>query len=145
KDRSKYKLNIFHSQNGTSKAGIFDYINSDLGANFNAGQHNLEYSERSLTNVLLSGTQFTSVNNWEIDWKLSSSRSLMEDPDIRYTRIRTEEGRYSIGSESGYPERIWRFLEEDNLSGKIDITKEYTFLGRTAKLKFGGGYLYKQR
>src|SRR5690606_17835013 len=59
-DQSKYKLNLFHSQNGSSKAGIFTYENSDLGANFTADQHNLEYSQRSMTNLLLGGTHYSS-------------------------------------------------------------------------------------
>jgi TonB-dependent receptor len=145
RDRSKYKLNLFHSQNGTSKAGIFTYENSDLGANFTANQHNLEYSERSMTNILLNGVHYNTSGSWEIEWKLSPTRSHIEDPDIRYTRIRTDGGNYSIGSESGYPERIWRFLEEDNLVGNVDATKEYNFMGKLATLKFGGGYTYKQR
>ena len=145
RDRSKYKLNLFHSQNGTSKAGIFAYENSDLGANFTASQHNLEYSERSMTNLLLSGTHYNTDGSWEIGWNVSPTRSRIIDPDIRYTRIRTDGGNYSIGSESGYPERIWRYLEEDNLAGKVDATKEHHFMGRAASLKFGGTYTFKQR
>ncbi|MEX2593611.1 MAG: TonB-dependent receptor [Anditalea sp.] len=145
RDRSKYKLNLFHSQNGTSKAGIFYYVNSDLGANFTANQHNLEFSERSMTNLLLNGTHYNPDGSWEIEWNISPSRSHIEDPDIRYTRIRTDGGNYSIGSESGYPERIWRFLEEDNLANNLNATKEYNLMGNFARLKFGGGYNYKQR
>src|SRR5690606_32130826 len=145
RDRSKYKLNLFHSQNGTSKAGIFTYENSELGANFTANQHNLEYSERSMTNLLLSGTHFSTDGSWEIEWNVSPTRSRIIDPDIRYTRIRTDGGNYSIGSESGYPERIWRFLNEKNLAGNVGAAKEYTLFGNLSKFQTGAGYTYKLR
>lgn len=145
RERSKYKVNFLHSQNGESRAGIFDYENTDLGANFEALQHNLEYSERALTNVLVNGTHYSKDAKWQIDWKISPSKSRIDDPDIRYTRYRVDGGNYTVGSESGYPERIWRYLEEDNLAGKIDATNEHQLIGTTAKLKFGSGYTYKQR
>src|SRR5690606_20767080 len=145
REHSKYKINLLHVQNGETRAGIFDYENSDLGANFQATQHNLEYSQRSLTNVLLNGNHFSGDNRWHIEWKLSPTRSRIEDPDIRYTRYRIDGNNVSIGTESGYPERIWRFLEEDNLAGKADVNRDFTFLTRPAKLKFGTGYVFKQR
>lgn len=145
RERSKYKLNFLHSQNGESKAGIFDYENSDLGANFEAIQHNLEYSERALTNVLLNGTHYSKDSKWLTEWKISPTRSTITDPDIRYTRYRVDGTNLTIGTESGYPERIWRYLEEDNLAGKLDVARDFTMLAAPAKLKFGGGYTYKQR
>jgi hypothetical protein len=145
RERSKYKVNLFHSQNGTSKAGIFAYKNSDLGANFTADQHNLEYSERSMTNLLIGGTHYGPNGSWEVEWKLSPTWSRITDPDIRYTRIRTDGGNYSIGSESGYPERIWRFLNEKNLAGNVDASREYALFGNLAKIQTGGAYAYKNR
>ncbi len=116
---SKYRINIMHLQNGESKAGIFDYIGSDQGSNFEAFQHNLDYSERSLTNLLISGKHTFSGPKWDIEWKLSPTLSKMEDPDIRFTRYVISEGNFVIGTESGFPERIWRDLEEVNLAGLI--------------------------
>src|SRR5690606_4708391 len=144
-EHSKYKLNIFHSQNGSSKAGIFAYRNSDLGANFTADQHNLEYSERSMTNLLLGGTHYTPNGSWEVEWKVSPTLSRITDPDIRYTRIRTDGGNYSIGSESAYPERNWRFLNARNLAGNIGAAKDYTLFGNLATVLVGGAYTYKSR
>lgn len=145
RERAKYKLNVLHSQNGESKAGLFDFEGSELGANFLADQHNIEYSERALTNVLLNGTHYSKDATWQIDWKVSPTRSRIDDPDIRYTRYRKDGGVYTIGTESGYPERIWRYLEEDNLAGKVDVTKDMQLLQAPSKLKFGAGYTYKQR
>lgn len=142
---SKYTLNFLHIQNGESKAALFDYENNDLGAVFDADQHNLEYSQRSLSNLLLGGTHHSGNNHWKYEWKLSPTLSRLDDPDIRFTRIRKDGGNFTIGTESGNPERIWRFLTEYNLAGKMDITRNLTMFERDGKLKFGGAYTYKER
>jgi TonB-dependent receptor len=144
--QSKINLNILRLQNGERRAALFDFNQSNQGSNFLAQQHNLEYSERTITNFLLNGSHtLGETGTWNIDWKLSPTFSNITDPDIRFTRIRIEDGRTSIGTESGIPQRIWRFLNEKNLAGKADITKDYTYKDVKSKLKFGGGYTYKQR
>lgn len=142
-ESSKYKLNFLHLQNGESKAGIFDFVNTNLGANFEAKQYNLEYSERALTSVLLSGTHFFKGRDWEVNWKLAPTRSTIDDPDIRFTRFRLPNN--NISSEVGLPARIWRYLEEYNVVGKLDLTRNFTLWNSDAKLKFGGAYTYKER
>jgi len=144
-EKSKYKLNLLHLQNGENKAGIFEYVNSDQGANFSGFQHNLEYGQRSLSNILLTGKHFNDDASFYVEWKLSPTRSVIDDPDIRFTRFRTDGNRPTIGTESGIPARIWRYLEEYNAVGKVDATKEYQFAGEIAKFRFGASYTYKQR
>lgn len=146
-ETSKYRLNLLHLQNGESKAGIFNYSNNDQGANFEAFQHNLEYTQRALTNILFAGTHYISDGLFEVDWKISPSFSSIEDPDIRFTRIRTDAGGddFAIGTESGLPERIWRDLKETNVASKLDLTHSFNFNDNESKLKFGGGYTYKDR
>jgi len=140
---SKFKLNFLHLQNGESKSGIFDYENSNLGANYEAKQYNLEYSQRGLTSILLSGNHFLNGKAWEINWKLAPTRSTIEDPDIRFTRFRMPTN--TISPEVGLPARIWRNLEENNLVGKLDLTKNMSLWNQDAKFKFGGSYAYKER
>jgi TonB-dependent receptor len=140
---SKFKLNFLHLQNGESKAGIFDYENSNLGANYEAKQYNLEYSQRGLSSILLSGNHFLKGNAWEINWKLAPTRSTIEDPDIRFTRFRMPTN--TISPEVGLPARIWRNLEENNLVGKLDLTKNFNLWSQDAKVKFGGSYTFKER
>ena len=108
---------------------MFDFRGSEFGAVFEAAQTNLEYSERSLTNILLAGTHFSKDQSWEVEWKLSPTRSKITDPDVRFVRYRTDLQNLSINSEVGYPERIWRFLEEDNLAGKWMHQKHISFWG----------------
>jgi len=142
---SKYRLNFLHLQNGESKAGIFDYTGADQGSEFSGFQHNLDYGERSITNILLDGKSTFSKSKWELDWKISPTLAHMEDPDIRFTRYIAEDGRYEINTESGFPERIWRNLREVNLVGLINVTKEFVVRKEKAPLKFGAYYTYKER
>lgn len=143
---SKYTLNLLHLQNGQSTAGIYDYYNADQGSVFEGFQHNLEYNQRSLTNALITGKHRLDSSKWEIEWKISPTLSLLKDPDIRFTRyeVRNDSLLY-IGTESGFPERIWRELQEYNLANVLHFTKEFEFMDEKAKWKFGGAYTYKQR
>jgi len=142
---SKYRINFLHLQNGESRAGIFDYIGADQGSNFEGFQHNLDYSERALTNLLISGKHNFTASKWEIEWKFAPTWSKMEEPDTRFVRYVYRENKVTIGTESGFPERIWRYLEEVNYAGLVHINKEFEFNGQKAKVQFGGAYTYKER
>lgn len=142
---SKFILNALHLQNGESKAGVFDYFNDDQGSEFYGIQTNLEYSERAMTNVLLSGKHYIPGRGWDIEWKISPTRSRLEDPDIRYTRYELRDGDYVLGTEAGMPERIWRDLQEWNVSGIATANKTLPIFTRDGKLGFGTAYNYKNR
>jgi len=143
---SKIRLNLLRLQNGESTAGVFDYEGSDKGSNFVAFQQILEYNERSMTNALLSGKHVFAGNSWEIEWKVSPTLSRIYDPDIRFTRYEIRgENSWRIGTETGFPERIWRELNEYNLNGQLGLTHNFNVLGRKAKLLAGSGYTFKER
>ena len=140
---SKYKFNFLHIQNGESKAGNFrqetrfsDFID------FN--KDNVEYTERSITNVLLSGVHGSRDGLWKTSWKLSPSISKSHDKDVRVTAFQDEEGVFSF-KENTEPKRIWRILDEVAAVGKIDVNKKYELFSNPALLKFGGYAAYKQR
>lgn len=143
--QAKYRMNLLHLQHGESQSGIFDYRNADQGAIFSGIQHNLDYSQRGLTNLLLEGTHALISSGWNIVWKVSPTHSSIVDPDIRYTRYENRDGQYHIGTEVGFPERIWRNLNEDNLAAVLHITKELELNQQPVKLRFGGGYTHKDR
>ena len=142
---SKYRINLIHLQNGESKAGVFDYIGSDKGSNFEAYQHNLEYSQRGLTNLLIDGKHSLKGSDWDIVWKLSPTISKIEDPDARFVRYINENETFQINTESGFPERIWRDLSEMNMVGLVHFSKKFNFNGEQARLNFGSAYTYKER
>lgn len=143
--RNKYTFNVLHIQNGESNAGIFDYISRNLGSDYESYQHTLTYTQRALSNVFLSGKHNLQAEGWEIEWKLSPTYSTINDPDFRNTRYRTDGGALSIGTESGFPERIWRDLAEINVASQVNIQKEYTVKERKATFSFGGGHTFKYR
>jgi TonB-dependent receptor len=143
--KAKYRINLLHLQNGESQAGIFDYAKSNQGTDFSGFQHNLEYSQRSLSNLIVDGKYTANNSGWDIEWKVSPTLSSIKDPDIRFTRYEDRGESLSIGTEVGFPERIWRDLEEINLAGVLHFTKDFKFNNEEAKLKFGGAYTYKER
>ena len=134
---SKYKFNILHIQNGESSAGIFDQT-VNLNDSKDLIKHNIEYTQRSITNLLFSGTHtFNNESKWKLNWKVSPTKSSIKDKDIRTTSFEiTDEGKYLIPL-NGKPSRIWRNLDEINIVGKIDLEKKIKLFNRESKLKFG--------
>jgi len=143
--QSKYRLNVLHLQNGESKAGIFDYEGADQGSNFIAFQHNLDYSQRSLTNIFIDGKHNSAQSKWIFSWKLSPTFSKIYEPDVRFTRYEIRGNLLSIGTESGFPERIWRTLQEMNLSGQANATLEIQVFSNKSKINMGAYYTFKER
>ncbi|UXP30590.1 TonB-dependent receptor [Reichenbachiella agarivorans] len=148
---SKYKLMVMHLQNGESTAMKLNIDNDGDAAigqsGYQASADNLSYNQRGLTNVMLNGEHNNSNGNWNVEWKLASTFSNMVDPDIRRTAFTITPSGNSVFSPGagGYPSRTWRYLDEVNLVGKIDVARKYMFLGEDAKVKFGVSHVYKQR
>jgi TonB-dependent receptor len=147
---SKIRFTAMRLQSGESKAGKFTIDNNEDAtgqSGYYAVSDNLEYSQRSLTNVFLGGSHVLKHSGWDLDWRIAPTFSTSDDPDIRKTPFTiADDGDISFSSGAGgNPSRTWRELQEINLSNKIDITKKYQFKGSEAKLKFGGAYNYKKR
>ncbi|CAH8287245.1 TonB-dependent receptor [Mariniflexile fucanivorans] len=143
--KSKYKLNLLHIQNGESRAALFDQ-RTEISNAINVVKDNLEYTERSISNILLSGYHTSEDASFTTEWNLSPSLSRVYDKDVRLTTfIEDDFGGYTISSDAGFPSRVWRDLEEINAVGKLDFTKKYNLFNKKASLKFGGLYSYKQR
>ncbi len=151
RDKSKYRINFLKLQNGEKMAADFNaLVTEEIGTDLIGVQNNLEYSQKALTNVFLSGEYFW--DTWNVTWKVSPTISSIEDPDIRFTRyeVLTDANGNPIGFDigtgnSGVPVRIWRDLNETNLSSRVDAVKEYALGVAEAKLKFGIGATLKER
>ncbi len=144
-NKSRYSLNVMHLQNGESTAGRFFVNDSDdaVGhSGFTAGEDDLLYNQRALTNIILQGVHKSSSGNFELEWKLSPTFSKNEDPDIRKTAFTYEsiDTLFSSGA-GGNPIRIWRKLDEFAGVGKLDMTQKYN----KGQIKIGGAYIYKER
>lgn len=146
---SKYKLSALHLQNGEKRAARFfiDDNGSAVGkSGFFGGSENLEFSQRGVTNILLSGEHHASDKGWSIDWKVSPTISKIVEPDIRKTAFTytSSDTVFSSGA-AGNPSRIWRYLDEINLVSKIDFQKDYQLFNKAAALKFGASHTFKER
>jgi TonB-dependent receptor len=146
---TKYRVTAMHLQNGESRAAQFRIENNGEAvgqSGYIAASDNLEYNQRALTNVLLSGTHVLQEKKWDIDWRISGTRSSNSDPDIRRTAFTLEstDTLFSAGA-GGNPARIWRSLEEFNTHARLDLTKTYAFGEQEGKLKFGASQVLKQR
>ncbi len=142
---SKIKLNLLHLQNGESKSGFF--VENNYESNFNSiKKENLEYTERSLSNILIEGNHNYKNGDIKLIWKVSPTYSKIRDKDIRETAYEINDGNYTIDvSNAGTPSRMWRNLNEYNVASKIGIIKNHEIFNFDAKMKFGFNYTFKFR
>ena len=146
-DRSKYKLSFMHIQNGETTAGFLKQtkVFSDAVTIY---KDNLEYTQRSISNVLLTGKHSNEDASFLVEWKVSPTYSLIEDKDVRVTPFLFDEttNTYSIRpSSAGSPRRIWRSLDEVDVVSKLDFTLKHTLFSNPSKLQFGLNHIYKER
>lgn len=142
--KSKYRLNLLHIQNGESRAALFEQ-RTEISNAIDVVKDNLEYSQRSVSNLLLSGKHTSEDASFVTEWSLSPTLSNVQDKDVRLTTFIINPDGFTISSDAGFPVRLWRDLEEINAIGKIDFSKSYELFGNKSILKFGGLYSYKKR
>ena len=146
--KHKITLSALHSQNGESRAAQINSIRKEFGQAI-IEKNNLEYTQRSVTNVLLKGSHNGGTGDFNLSWQLSPSISRMDEPDIRLTayEINLDSGEYELNpSTAGLPTRTYRSLYENNYAGRIDLTQKFVLgEGIKNKLKFGVSSVYKDR
>ncbi len=145
----KFSLSMLRINNGVSKAGFFNQ-ESFISAVNTIQRDNLEYAERSVSNLLLKGKHSFNEGNLEVDWRLAPTLSQIKDKDVRAVPFRTETTGdntvYTIEpSEGAAPIRIFRDLKEINYTGRLDITNKVALGGRDAKVKVGASGVMKNR
>ncbi|SDS56021.1 TonB-dependent receptor [Winogradskyella sediminis] len=145
RDFSKYKAVFTKVQNGTAKTGKFEQESFITNAALFYSD-NLEYTEKTVNNLLLSGTHaFSAESSNELDWSVSGTNVKVNDKDVRSTLFEYDDGQYIIRPSIGEPRRIWRNLEENNLSSKLNFTKKHQLFNKDAKFKAGLAQVYKER
>ncbi len=147
--KHKIALNLFHTQNGESRAASLVQENIEENPATLVKQ-SLQYTQRSISNLNLTG-KHTLNNKWQVRWIFAPSLSKIQNPDIRSTvleRIATDSGyvyglNASVGSEI---RRIYRKLDEYNINSRMDF--EYEFKVKNdlkSQLKFGWAENFKSR
>jgi hypothetical protein len=153
-NKSKFKVNLLHIQNGESTAGFFDQVISQDGtggALEPLTKNSITYTERSITNLLLTGKhRLNSISDekaFNFEWKLSPTFSKVMDKGHRITPLQQSDSGNSFLSPSAstFPIQLWRNLLEETWAGKVDFDKAIDVFNRPAKIRFGGAYTYKFR
>jgi hypothetical protein len=149
-NKSKYQVTLLHLQSGTKRAANL-YIDNDEEAVGQSGyialSENLEYNQRSMTNLLLTGTtKLDKGDETSFEWKVSPVLSISNDPDIRKTAFTiTPNNVFFSAGAGGNPSRIWRSLSEISVPISTQFSGEHNLLGRTSKYMFGTMHAYRAR
>jgi len=153
-DKSKYKVNLLHIQNGESTAGFFDQVISQDGTGGGLEpltKNSITYTERAITNLLFTGKhRLNSIEDdkpFNLEWKIAPTFSKVMDKGHRITPLQQADNGDSFLSPSAstLPIQLWRNLLEESWAGKVDLDKSVEMFGRPAKIKFGGAFTYKFR
>ncbi|MFN8319452.1 MAG: TonB-dependent receptor [Saprospiraceae bacterium] len=143
----KVGLEVLRIQNGDSKAGRLIQANLELNSSV-IQRDNLEYSQREITNIVLSGKHAFGKGKLALDWKLSPTLVNVDEPDVRTTGFDiTEAGnpvlRPAVGADVT---RIYRYLNEVNYNGRMDASYSLTLKnGMESKIKAGAFSTIKER
>lgn len=144
---SKFSVQLMHLQNAFETASLRRRVRSNENVNVSMVD-NLEYTERSLSNLIVSGEHSLADNTFHVAWSGGLTLAEINDKDVRITpfTVNPSDGGLTIEpSEGGEPNRIWRSLDEQNYVGKLDLTKDFKFRDHDSKLKFGVSNIYKTR
>ena len=147
--RNKVSFTLFHTQNAESRAG--QTRQEDLRENpYIMYRNNLEFTQRSVTNFMVLGRHKRDSGRWDINWSLSPTVSIIDEPDIRLTAFEYTDDvvpRYALNQQVGaIASRTYRYLLEYNYNVKFDAEREFTMRNESiTKLKFGALETFKLR
>ena len=94
------------------------FVSQNFKSNVNTVKTDiLDYSERSLTNLLLEGNHTFNDNKLVYNWKIAPTLSKIRDKDVREIPYEviingTDTGYIIDPSNAGSPTRTWRYLDE---------------------------------
>ena len=146
--KSTVSATLFHSQNGVGRAAEF------ISQNFDATKATLykdaiDYSQKSVTNFLLTGKHQLKNEKWDFNWKLAPSYSKVIDPDVRSTKLSydkdTKKFSLKMGDGAGI-DRYFRDLNEVNFASNVDLIFNFKqWKEFDSKIKVGLSNVYKVR
>lgn len=148
REKSKYSLTMFHTQNGLKIATRLLQENTDYSDNLvTLDKTNLYYNQRSITNVLLKSKHQLN-KKLELKFAVSPSLALNKEPDLRQTIYSvTEDGEYVLAfGEGALVNRAFRSLKETNLNAKADLKWDFNQWNKMkSSVKTGFYFLTKER
>lgn len=148
REKSKYSLTLFHTQNGIKTATKLQQENTDFSDNnVTLDKTNLYYNQRSISNVLLA-TKHQFNKKLELKTAISPSLALNKEPDLRQTiYVISDDGEYTLAyGEGALVNRAYRNLEEINLNAKADLKWDFNqWSEMKSTIKTGVNYVFKER
>ena len=142
---AKHKALVLAIRSGESNA--FDGFIQDFIENPYFGATNtMTHTERNIVSFPVSGS-YRVGSKLSVDWKVAPSIVQVRDIDFRKTVFNQLENgtRLIDNSVSSLPQRLWRDLDETALSGRMDVTLDYSTGKAESQLKFGAAFLNKKR
>ncbi len=147
-NNNKLGFTVIHSQNGIGQAGEFISHNFDE-TSATLYKNAIDYSQKSVTNLLISGKHNFRNAKLSLGWKISPSFSSILDPDVRSTSLSYDEEDHTYSLKMGEGagiNRYFRYLNEFNLATKTDLKLSLkNNRGKTSQLKFGVSNIVKRR
>lgn len=122
KGSNTYQITILNTQNSEATASV--RTNEDFNQNVSLLHENvLTYTARTLSTIMISGTH--KYKKTDISWANAVSRTRVNDPDFRETRIQEKpDGSIDLNTGAGAGiDRFWRDLVELNESFKVDFKR----------------------
>ena len=147
----KFSANLLRITNLDSNATNYfleDYIDTE----YTADEHGIYYTERNVTFIPLVWEGSDENRIIEYKWSFAKAIVSLKDKDFKTTSF-LNEGIDSDGNpmqriaatSTGFPERLWRNLDEKSNTIQNDNTLNLDFFGYTQKMNFGLSYLKKER
>ena len=146
-------INLLYSRSGQSSARFQEGLwPKEFGANDSTSlfiNRTLEYSERELASYQLRGKHFfPGLAKATIEWTGAFANTRQDEPDLRFFAhtsrlIGQNPDPILTVQASGFrdPSRLFRFLDESNVNGKLDVSIPFDLSNnRAGKVKFGGAY-----
>lgn len=132
-------LTFIHIQNGVTTS--LDRTRENTSLNNPTFLYNdiLTYTQRSLSDLILSGKH--KLGKWKINWANALIWSNQYEPDYREVNINLDDDQLGFRN-GGFINRFWRDLSEVNENFKLDFTNE---INKNNKLKFGGLLSHRDR
>jgi len=106
----------------------------------------LRFVSRLMLWSQLSGEHALFDDGARVDWRLTAARANRDEPMLRES-VYLKDGDdpfflLPIGESGRY---FWSELTDDDISGAVDVTLPFEFVGEDASLKFGGEYRSRTR
>ncbi len=132
-------LDLFYNRTDdiNVRRGVGEEANNYVGSIFEV--YDILSTERSVGSAQLAGRSLLpALNELQLDWRASFSRSTQDQPDYRtLAAIYAPDGTF-VNATGVQPNRFFRELTEDAREGGLDLTYPFVAGTREHRFKFGG-------